>query len=166
MILILIGIIVGIAYAICEVYNEYYKEFWDYVWCSFLIGLFGAIIAFFIASMLPMDTYGKKHSLSIETLQDNSTVNGNFFLGCGQVEGKMKYSLYCEENGLYRMIQLDYDLVQIKYSKNKPKIVVIENYPSKAFINYFAIDFDVYRKTYIIEVPKGTIRNNFNLDTK
>ena len=86
--------------------------------------------------------------------------------GCGQIEGKVKYVFYYEEKGLYRMIQLDYNLVQIKYSEGKPKINIIENYPSDAFINNFAIDLDIFNKIYIIEVPKGTIKNNYNLDAQ
>ena len=113
-----------------------------------------------------MDTYDKNYSLNIETLQDNNSVSGNFFLGCGQIECKMKYVFYYEENGLYRMMQLDYNLVQIKYSDGKPKVNVTENYPSKTFINNFAIDLDAFDKTYIIEVPKGTIKNNYNLDAQ
>ena len=64
------------------------------------------------------------------------------------------------------MMQLDYNLVQIKYSDSKPKVNVTENYPSDAFINNFAIDLDAFDKKYIIEVPKGTIKNNYNLDAQ
>lgn len=164
MILILIGMVVGIAIAI-------YKTYWlhdliDYIMASFFGILFGGVLALIVGIMLPMDTYDKHYSLDIETLQDNNSVGGSFFLGCGQIEGKMKYVFYYEENGLYRMMQLDYNLVQIKYSDSKPKVNVTENYPSDAFINNFAIDLDAFDKTYIIEVPKGTIKNNYNLDAQ
>lgn len=161
MTLIIIGAVLGIIAAI-------YLAEWDddYILFSF-IGIFiGGIIGFLVAWMLPMDTYNKHSSFRIEALQDNNSVNGNFFLGCGQIEGEMKYVFYYEQaEGLYRMMQLDYDLVQIKYS-DEPKINVTENYPSDAFINHFAIDMDAFHKTYIIEVPKGTIKNNYNLDAQ
>lgn len=166
MILILIGVAIGIGIAIYQTYNGYMNDFSDYTF-SVVIGiLLGFIFSLFVAIMLPMDTYDKHYSLDIETLQDNNSVSGNFFLGCGQIEGKMKYVFYYEENGLYRMMQLDYNLVQIKYSDSKPKVNVTENYPSDAFINKFAIDLNVLDKTYIIEVPKGTIKNNYNLDAQ
>jgi hypothetical protein len=166
MILILIGMVIGIAIAIYQTYNGWLNDLIDYITSSFIGILLGGALALIVAIMLPMDTYDKNYSLNIETLQDNNSVSGNFFLGCGQIEGKMKYVFYYEENGLYRMMQLDYNLVQIKYSDGKPKVNVTENYPSKAFINNFAIDLDAFDKTYIIEVPKGTIKNNYNLDAQ
>jgi hypothetical protein len=116
--------------------------------------------------MIPMDTYVKKSSVNIETLQDNNSVNGSFFLGCGQIEGKMKYVFYYEEKGLYKMCQINYNLVSIKYSEGKPKVNILEIYPTESFINNIAIDFNVFDKTFIIEVPKGTIKNNYNLDAQ
>lgn len=166
MILILIGMVIGIAITIYQTYKGFFRDFIDYIMSSFIGGLLGGAFGLISAIMLPMDTYDKHYSLNIETLQDNNSVIGNFFLGCGQIEGKMKYVFYYEENGLYRMMQLDYNLVQIKYSDSKPKVNVTENYPSDAFINNFAIDLDVFYKTYIIEVPKGTIKNNYNLDAQ
>jgi len=166
MILILIGMVIGIAIAIYQTYNGWLNDFIDYIMSSFIGILLGGALALIVAIMLPMDTYDKHYSLNIETLQDNNSVSGNFFLGCGQIEGKMKYVFYYEENGLYRMMQIDYNLVQIKYSDGKPKVNVTENYPSDAFINKLAIDLDAFDKTYIIEVPKGTIKNNYNLDAQ
>ena len=166
MILILIGMVIGIAIAIYQTYNGWFNDFIDCIASSFLGILLGGALGAIVAIMLPMDTYDKHYSLNIETLQDNNSVSGNFFLGCGQIEGKMKYVFYYEENGLYTMMQLDYNLVQIKYSDNKPKVNVTVNYPSEAFINNFAIDFDAFDKKYIIEVPRGTIKNNYNLDAQ
>lgn len=166
MILILIGMVIGIAIAIYKTYNGWLNDFIDYIVSSFIGILLGGALALIVAIMLPMDIYDKHYSFNIETLQDNNSVSGNFFLGCGQIEGKMKYVFYYEENGLYRMMQIDYELVQIKYYDGKPKVNVTENYPSDAFINKFAIDLDAFDKTYIIEVPKGTIKNNYNLDAQ
>jgi hypothetical protein len=166
MILILIGMVIGIVIAIYQTYNGWFNDFIAYIMSSFIGIMIGGLLASFVAIMLPMDTYDKHYSLNLEALQDNNSVSGNFFLGCGQIEGKMKYVFYYEENGLYRMMQLDHNLVQIKYSDGKPKVNVTENYPSDAFINNFAIDLDAFGKTYIIEVPKGTIKNNYNLDAQ
>ena len=166
MIVIIIGIIVGIGIAIYNTYNGYLNDLVIYVMTSIFGLMVGGLIGSFVAIALPMDTYNKHYSLNIETLQDNNSVSGNFFLGTGQIEGKMKYVFYYEENGLYRMMQLNYNLVQIKYSDSKPKVNVTENYPSNSIINYFAIDLDIYDKTYIIEVPKGTIKSNYNLDAQ
>lgn len=170
MLLILLGVIAGIIIGIYNTYGSYYDCFMDYFMDYFMnifIGTaFGAGISLFIAIAIPMETYKNEYSLDIESLQDNNSVSGNFFLGCGQIEGKMKYVFYYRENDLYRMMQLDYNLVQIKYSDSSAKVNVTENCPTEAFINKFSVDMDLYHKTYIIEVPKGTIKNNYNLDSK
>lgn len=166
MILILIGAIIGLAIAVFQVYNSCFYDFIDYLFNSIFGIAIGALIGLMVALMLPMKTYDKHSSLNIENLQDNNSVNGDFFLGCGQIEGKMKYVFYYEENGLYRMMQLDYEKVKIKYTEGSPKVNVIENYPTDSFINYFALDLDAFDLNYIIEVPKGTIQNNYNLDAK
>jgi hypothetical protein len=164
--LILIGMILGMARGIYSAHENHWSDLSDYVAFSILGALLSFCIVLPISFMLPMDTYDKKYSLNIETLQDNNSVSGSFFLGCGQIEGKMKYVFYHEVNGLYRMNQIDYDLVQIKYSDGKPKVNVTENELTKSWINFFALDFDIGLKTYIIEVPKGTIKNNYNLDAQ
>jgi len=128
------------------------------VMSSFTGIMVGGLLGLILAIILPLDTYDKQYSLNIESLQDNS-VDGNFFLGTGNIGGKMKYTFYYEENKLYRMVQLDYDLVQIKYSDNRPKVNVTEKFPTESLINYFAWDFDCFSKTYIIEVPKNTNQN-------
>jgi uncharacterized protein YneF (UPF0154 family) len=166
MMLIIIGAIIGVAIAIYQTYQDWDFDFVIYLLNSILGFMIGAFLGFWISISLPMSTYNKHYSVNIETLQDNSSVSGQFFLGCGQIDGDMKYVLYFEEKGLYQMMQIKYNLVQIKYSKRTPRLNVTEIYLTDSWINYFAIDFDIHDKTYIIEVPKGTIRNNYNLDAQ
>lgn len=166
MILVYISIFIGICIGIYNCYKGWMNDYIDYIAFSFSGAFIGGLIGLILSIMLPMDTYNKQYSLSIETLQDNSSVSGNFFLGCGQIGGSMKYVFYYEKNGLYKMMQIDYELVQIKYSDSKPKVNVTEIYPTNSIINNFAFDFNCFNKTYIIEVPKGTIKNNYNLDAQ
>ena len=154
------GIVLGLVYA----KNSWRPEFIEYLMYSMLGGASGLFIGLIIALALPMDLEESKHSLNIETLQDNNSVGGSFFLGSGQIEGKMKYVFYYEEDGFYKMKTIDYNLVKIKYSDEKPKVIVVEQKPIENFINMFAIDN--LKETYIIEVPKGTIRNDYNLDAQ
>lgn len=93
MILILIAMIIGIGIAVFQTYNGRTSDFIDYIFPSFVfihyifssfVGIVvGAVIGLIVAIMLPVDTYDKHYSLNIETLQDNNSVSGNFFLGCG-----------------------------------------------------------------------------------
>lgn len=127
----------------------------------------GGLLGYLVAWALPMETYDKEYSYNIETLQDNSSINGSFFLGSGYFEGTMKYVFYYEENGYYKMKQLNHDRVSIKYTNDKPRFIIIEKTPTNSYINYFAIDEPTKTDVmYIIEVPKGTIKNDYNLDAK
>jgi hypothetical protein len=170
MITILISVIAAIIVVVIRTYKDRYfpgfDNFTDYLANSFGGLLLGLIIGLIIAFILPMKKYDKHYSYNIENLQDNSGIKGSFFLGCGQIEGKMKYVFYYEENGFFKMEQLEVKDVQIKYSDSKPKVNITEISPSKALINAFALDFDIFDKTYIIEVPKGTIKQNFSLDAQ
>ena len=75
-----------------------------------------------------------------------------------------------------KLKQLDYENVGIKYYDGQPKIEVYKQVPvnpqkgdfttrQNAYINWFAIDIFTTTKT-IIFVPKGSIKQNFNLDAK
>ena len=164
MITILITILICSAYFIYQIFQDTYSDIEDYSMAVLAGVAFGLFIGAPLAFMLPMKTYQKQTSLSIQTLQDNNTTKGSFFLGCGQIDGDMKYVFYYEENGLYRMMQLKANNVRIKYCDNTPNVNITEITPTKDLINYFALDSDIGDKTYIIEVPKGTIANNFTLD--
>jgi len=168
MVIILIGIIVGFIWGVIDSYLEGYSGWLlDGIVFGILKGISGALIGFIIAFIMPMDLQEKNYTLNIEALQDNNSISGKFFLGSGQIDGKMQYVFYYEENGYYRMMQVDYNLVQIKYSDGIPKVNVTEMILSDAFINYFTIPPPNYaKKSYIIEVPKGTIKNNYNLDAQ
>jgi uncharacterized protein YneF (UPF0154 family) len=164
--LIIVCAIIGIVISIYQSYKDWGFDF-VMIFLNSLIGIvIGAFLGIWISIALPMSTYNKHYSVNIETLQDNSSVSGQFFLGCGQIDGDMKYVLYFEEKGLYQMMQIKYNLVQIKYSKRTPRLNITEICPTDSWVNNFALDFDIYDKTYIIEVPKGTIRNNYNLDAQ
>lgn len=164
MIIILIGIIVG---GVILFYHNRYEDDKLGDFFNFLVGgIIGGFICFFLSAMIPMDTYDKVTSVNIVALQDNNSFNGDFFLGTGNIEGRMEYILYYEESDYYKMLQLPHGLVKIRYTSSQPKLITIENYPTDSFINSFVFDGDIYDKRYIIEVPEGTIKNDYNLDVQ
>lgn len=157
---IIIIAILGVLLCIAEA-----DSFIDFI----LLSLAGIFISLFVSIpimiALPMSTYEKHYSLNIENLQDNNGVKGSFYLGCGQFKDRMNYVFYYNENGLYKMKQVDYQKAFIKIADNRPKVNVTKICPVEgAFINYFAFDTDILDETYVIEVPQGTIKNNYNLD--
>ena len=163
---IIIAAIIGLGIGIYNAYNYSWGDLVEYILNSFFGIIIGGTVGVIIAIALPMDTYNKQYSLKIESLQDANNIRGNFFLGIGQVEGKMQYVFYYKSGEFYRMAQIEYELVKIKYSNAEPQVHITEKYPTEAFINNFAYDTDIHSKTYIIEVPQGTIKNNYNLDAQ
>ena len=151
-------------------FNEYkhgfYSDGFDYFMMVILGLLIGGVIGTAIAFALPVKTEIVKTTYNLEALQDNNSVKGSFFLGSGQIEGKMKYVFYYERDGFYKMEQADYEEVKVKYSDEKPKAERFNRKNVKdAFINNFAIDCNSYQE-YIIYVPKGTIKQNYSLDAQ
>jgi len=152
--------------AIYQEYNLYYSDFENYILVSILAILIGGIIGTAVAFALPAKTEIVKTNYNLEALQDNNSVKGSFFLGSGQIDGKMKYVFYYERDGFYKLEQADYEEVKVKYSEEKPKAERFNRKNVKdAFINNFAIDCNCYQE-YIIYVPKGTIKQNYSLDAQ
>lgn len=159
-IFVVIGIIVGI-YMGVEV-----GDFGIGIISSLLFAIFGGLLGFLVAISLPCKMETVKTTLQLESLQDNGSVEGSFFLGSGQIGGTMKYVFYYKYGEYYKLSQADYKYVSIKYSDEKPKAeVFIQKEVRGAFINNFAIDF-IEEPTYIIYVPKGSIKQGFTLDAQ
>ena len=163
---IIIIIAIALFIAIYREYNSYYSDFEDYILTSISAIIIGGIIGTALAFVLPAKTEIVKTTYNLEALQDNNSVKGSFFLGSGQIEGKMKYVFYYERDGFYKLEQADYSKVKVKYSNEKPKAERFNRKNVKdAFINNFAIDCNCYQE-YIIYVPKGTIKQNYSLDAQ
>lgn len=165
----MITIIVAITlWAFILVWNnrDWIDGFGDLLFHLFFGWLCGLSIWMIIWFILPMDLYWKESSLEIVNLQDNSSVEGrSFFLWSWYINGTMNYIFYYEKDWLYSMMKVEYDKAQIKYTEWKPKVNISEQYPTGNHINLFALDIPADNK-YIIEVPKGTIKTNYNLDAQ
>ena len=168
MITIIIFGIIGLIIAIVSIFDgfDYIEDIITYFFTGILGAIFGGLIGLVIANALPAKTEIVKTTYNLEALQDNNSVTGSFFLGSGQIEGKMKYVFYYERDGFYKLEQADYEEVKVKYSNEKPKAERFNRKNVKdAFINNFAIDCNCYQE-YIIYVPKGTIKQNYSLDAQ
>lgn len=145
-------------------------EFMEYFFGLFLIAFTTVLASIFglgVALCLPMDTVTKVDTYNIVSLKDNNNVSGNFLLGSGSINGEMKYTFYYEENGFYKMKQIDVNNTSIKYS-NDIKVERYREEATESFINYFAID-DLENESnmsYIIYIPEGSIKNNYTLDAE
>ena len=170
MITIIVLAIIGFSASLIYMYRDLgFDNIGDFILSlltSILMALGGGLLGFVIASFMPMKTEIIKTTYNLECLQDNGATKGKFYLGSGQIDGSMKYVFYYEENGFYQLHQVDYYKAKIKYSDENAKAEKYDEVPcKKAFINYFAIDVD-FQQYYIIYVPKGTIKQNYNLDAQ
>lgn len=160
-IVVFIGIVFGIYFA-----WKYLYDIKDYFVNSFFGLFWGSVIGALICLALPMDKYEKQYSIDIVSLSDVSGISGSFFLGFGQIENKMQYIYYYQENGYYKIGQIDYRFVRIKYTDERPSLVIFEKCATDAIINKFSFDFDLHMKLYVFNIPKGSVKNNYNLDSR
>lgn len=126
----------------------------------------GGIIGFVISYSLPSKREIVKTTYILESFEDNHSTDGNFFIGSGIIEEKTKYVFYYKKDDFYKLEMIDNENSYIKYIKDssKPRVEEFKTTDTKCFRNYFAFDSDEYK--YIIYVPKGTIKQNYSLDTK
>ena len=142
---------------------------WDTFWMFIPFSIGGAIIGFVIAILLPCSYNTYSFSVPIESLKDNSSVSGSFFLGCGNINGSMKYVYYCkEDSNTYKMWQAEYWQAAVRYTNTQPQVhITITDKDKNSLWNKFAIDIDEkYEWSCIFDVPKGSIKNNYELDSQ
>lgn len=161
---LVLGIIAGIIICIQD-----FDFLFEPVIGGIMGGLVGILIGLVVALCLPSKMIEEKSTLKLVNMQDGSQTGGNFFLGCGNIESKMKYIFYYEQNSTtFAMEQIDYDKAQIKYTSDSS--AYIETYiivdDSNYFWNNLSFDTDYGDCRYIIYVPEGTIKNNYNLDAQ
>ena len=127
----------------------------------------GAVLGFIIGLAIPSKMIEEKSTFKLMNLQDGSQVSGHFFLGSGIVEGKMNYAFYyAVDDSTSAMSQIPYDVAKIRYT-NDSTIAYLEQYKTvddkNYFLNHFSVDTDYGDTRFIIYVPKGTIKTNYNL---
>jgi hypothetical protein len=145
------------------------KEFdWDDFGLYFIFSVLGAFSGFIIAVALPVKYEKSSWSEKVVSLKDNTSVNGSFFLGFGQINSTMKYVYYQQNpDSTYQMWQANYYDAVIRYTSGEPKIIINDYRKSKSIWNKFAVDInDESRQTYIFEVPQWSIKNSYELDVQ
>lgn len=120
-----------------------------------------------VAALIPSETkFVLAKTYRLESLQDNNSLGGSFFLGTGTIRGKMKYTFYYEECGFYKLKQIDCDEAIIRYTNENPRLEELTRQKVEdSFINYFTV-YDSRVNSYIFYVPKGTIKQNYLLNAE
>lgn len=148
---------------------------------AFFFGAFGSIlggiVGFLVAMFIGLFAYSGTHDVSethkLESIQDNSTVHGSFFLGIGTVDGNPTYSWY-EETGPNTFERMDVDAssgrVHYVAADESPHYVVTYEKSDSGFWHTWGVNVDSgnheYATGYDFYVPKGTITHDFKLDAQ
>jgi len=141
---------------------------WDTIFLGFITSIMGSVIGLFIAILLPCKYENSEWSRDLMSLKDNTNVRGSFFLGSGQINGEMKFVYYVQYNdSSFKMWQASYYDAVIKYTSNKPQVVITDRHQSESLLNKFAIDLAGEEKqTYVFEIPKNSIKDVYELDSQ
>lgn len=155
---IIITVLIGMVIAIYITYQSIWCE--DYILNTLISVILSMPIGLLIALFVPHENETITTTYEIETIKDNNSVFGSFFIGSGQIEGKMKYVFYYKTDDAFKIKQIDYDKVSIKYSNETPKV--------EKYINCSKSKFSITFKNerYIVFVPQGTIKQNYTLDAQ
>lgn len=118
--------------------------------------------------------YGNK--VPIYSIGLNSSVEGQFLLGGGSVDGKSTYRYFAKVNGGYKCFEVDADKTTIIETDNcKPYIQFITGKKCTCDGNflmsaYFGDDEDFWRKSFrddrkeqIIYIPKGSVIQTYEI---
>ena len=132
---------------------------------AILAFLGGALVGLLIGLCLPKYYVYEKATFELESIQDNSSISGSFFLGSGRVNGTMSYAFYYKNSdNEYKLQTVDANNSAIIYTDSIP---IFEQYTLRMVNNNWSI-LGMYdgQKKYKFKIPQGSIKNNFNLDTE
>ena len=142
----------------------------------FWVVVFGVFAAFPATMAMALgDTIAWHHvavdtswSRPIESLGDGAGVEGRFYLGSGYVSTSPVYMYYLSEPEGYRLYHPNASQSYITYTNDTPQMVVHFKKSGNLFWSrHFgnADDYEDYR-TYEFQVPRGSVKQQFNLDSQ
>lgn len=160
---------IGIGIVLYNEIRDGFFCFWDTLGFCIIGGIVGALAGLIISAALPKKYKTDRWSEELTSIQDNGAINGSFFLGSGNINGTMQYAFYIKRGDSYKMWTIEYYNAEIMYADTPPKIDIVSTHTSTSIWNKFAIGFfwpDKEEWTCVFNIPKGSIKNNFNLDAQ
>jgi len=146
-------------------FKERWMDWTDVLLFSILNFLLSALTSFAISLLIPTKTEIVKSTFELESLQDGSKINGQFFLGSGYINERMKYSFYISEKDGYKLYSIEASNAHVRYTNEKPKLEMFDEVVTDDFVNNFSLKSEL-NTNYIIYVPKGSILQNYTLDAQ
>ena len=127
----------------------------------FLVGASLAIIFFgsFFGQHLELSNTQKLASIDFK-----NGISGSFFLGTGTVGDAPYYFYMINDNDAYipKRVQID-DNIRIKESSSELSNIKQYEYKFNNKIWYLIALPEIFSGQYVITIPKGSIKNNFNM---
>lgn len=130
--------------------------------------LFGSIMAGLLAYVLNLAFLGLVNNdetvkvTPLASLSDGSGIHGSFFLGSGYVDSRPVFMYYTNDNGAYRLKQERADDSIVTYTDGPPQLVIHYNNSSNKWVSIVNDSSPEYE----FQVPQGSVKSDFTLDTK
>ena len=163
--IIILSILAGLMMFLAE--DSYMGIFWRLCWgfMVFIVVLMvGTLLVLFLEYYLIETrevTYHEYSTQELLSFSGLSSVEGNFFLGSGQVDGDINYYYLVENKGVYEIEKIGRRNIKIKYS-DEPRIVVKQpKFESESLNEWFNIEGRHQRKYFYI--PEGSINYDFKV---
>lgn len=95
-------------------------------------------------------------------LKDNSTIDGSFFLGCGNIGSKTQYSYAIDtEFGIEIKTLSANEKIYFKYDEGAPALITSKPVYS-TLAKWLSVPYD--RPVYTFRIPEGSIINEYQVD--
>ena len=128
--------------------------------------LLGAICFSIISVEADIQTVPSSNT-QLYALQDSNSVQGTFFMGCGSIDGSMKYTYLIKDGDAFQLKTINTNGVNIKETDSEPHIVFYKNVYKNPKVAWWVGDVPIIdNPNPEIYIPKGTIEYGFNIDLK
>ena len=164
MLVLIFSIIIAII-VIIKAYDGLWPDGFFEWFLVIFIGAFIGFIFFIVSGVILIFSLPKVieyENIPIVSLQDSIGVSGHFFIGSGYIGDKPYYSYYVKENDGFKLNNVNAENILIKYGET-PYVKV----PKSCHSDFDWIFPCAYGSSPIeIQVPNGSIKENYSLDAK
>ena len=145
--------------------EELFSSIAVFIFSEFLIIISSAIIYLccggIVGSFFEPVSYTQTETPLI-ALKDNSTIDGSFFLGCGNVDSKTQYSYAVDtEFGIEIKALSANEKIYFKYDEGTPALIKSEPVYS-TLAEWLSAPW--YGPVYTFRIPEGSIINEYQVD--
>lgn len=131
------------------------KDYISSILVGIIVSIVMGIISFPVGYGIKPKYNTKTEIVKILTLDEDSTNQGNYFLGIGEFKGRTKYVFYYEEDGERKMKMINYEKVVVHHENSTPYYEEITRFHKNLF-SYKKKETIIKRN---IIIPKEAIKN-------